>query len=144
MDDRKQCMQEKLSELKQKQAHAAREAERNRLMTELPQFSGKYRFAAADELARTEAYLSKLHFTSPAHIEIACELPLTPHQNMYLCFLCGTMELSGTVVCGKWQDLRRDLEIFQYFSPYLLLIDEDFCRYIYINDAGTITESALT
>lgn len=54
----------------------------------------------------------------------------------------GDEALFEIFVYGKYDDFLRDLDDWNYFSPYLLLIDEDFTHYVYINDYGDIIEQA--
>jgi hypothetical protein len=62
---------------------------------------------------------------------------------MYLCFLAGSEELLKIYIFGKYSDLISDIDTWDFFSPYLLLIDEDFKRFIYIDDNGDMTKSVL-
>ncbi len=55
----------------------------------------------------------------------------------------GSEELLNIFIFGKFSDLIADIDTWDFFSPYLLLIDEDFRRYIYIDDNGDMTESIL-
>ena len=50
---------------------------------------------------------------------------------------------NSSYIFGNYKDLMADIDNWDFFSPYLLLIDEDFSGYIYINDNGDITESRL-
>jgi hypothetical protein len=63
---------------------------------------------------------------------------------MYLCFLCGSEEIIKIYIYGDYKDFISDYDEWDYFSPYLLLIDEDFIHYVYIDDNGEIKEGKIT
>ena len=66
------------------------------------------------------------------------------HGNAYLCFLMGTDALFEIYVFGKYSDIMSDHDAWEVFSPYLLLLDEDFIHYTYINDNGEVLESRVS
>ena len=47
-------------------------------------------------------------------------------------------------VFGKYSDIMSDHDAWEVFSPYLLLLDEDFIHYTYINDNGEVLESRVS
>ena len=59
-------------------------------------------------------------------------------------FLMGTDALFEIYVFGKYSDIMRDHDAWEVFSPYLLLVDEDFIHYTYINDNGEVLESRVS
>jgi len=100
-------------------------------------FAEKYRFADPDETVRLHSFIAGLDFSSPAHIAIKKEI--SPEcENVYLCFLAGTAELMEIFVFGHCSDILRDLDDWSFFSPYILLVADDFSRYICIDDNGSI------
>ena len=141
-NENKALLRSKLEKLKKKQEKTRLDNVRKDLAENIPDFCKKYRFPNSDEVQKIENFISKLHFSSPAHIVIGENTP-SLHRNMYLCFLCGSEELSKIYVYGDYRDLMLDMEHWDFFSPYLLLIDEDFVRYIYINDRGEKIETRL-
>lgn len=66
-----------------------------------------------------------------------------PHNNVYLCFLSGTDVLFQIFIFRKYDDIISNHDEWDVFSPYLLLVDEDFIHYAYINDYGEIVESQV-
>ena len=144
MDDtKKKLLDAKLAELKKQQGQTRIEAEKKRIITSVDDFASKYRFAREDETARIQSFIGKLEFEFPAHIKTPSVKDNSRHEDMYLSFLCGSGELLGIYICGKYDDLISDLDSWNFFSPYLLLMDQDFIGYIYIDDNGNITESSL-
>lgn len=138
----KNLLQMKLEENKRKQSKIRFDKEIETLKDSICNFDKKYRFANDIEIDEINMFISKLHFSSPAHIEVNTNYP-TSHQNMYLCFLCGSEELLKVFIFGSYEDFLLDIDNWTFFSPYLLLIDEDFIRYIYINDYGDIIEAEI-
>ena len=105
-------------------------------------FSQKYRYADEVVVAKLEAFLSKLSFEQPGQLAIQEVCPY-PHGNTYLCFLMGTAALFQIYIFGKYADIMSDHDEWEVFSPYLLLVDEDFIHYSYINDDGEVMESQV-
>lgn len=56
----------------------------------------------------------------------------------------GTDALFEIYVFGKYSDIMSDHDAWEVFSPYLLLLDEDFIHYTYINDNGEVLESRVS
>ena len=56
----------------------------------------------------------------------------------------GTDALFEIYVFGKYSDIMSDHDTWEVFSPYLLLVDEDFIHYTYINDDGEVMESQVS
>ena len=141
--EKQSLLKSKLEELKKKQLQQRLDNEKKRIKDNTEDFNEKYRFASEAESLKIEEFIGQLHFTFPAHIAISQICDPVPHENMYLCFLGGSEELFRIYVFGKYSDLIKDIDTWFFFSPYLLLIDEDFKRFIYINDNGDMTESIL-
>lgn len=136
-------LKEKLEKSQALRARKQEDKERKRIAENIDDFYGNYRFADETESAKIRKFLGKTDFSSPAHIQISHKAETTIHNNMYLCFLCGSEELLKIYISGNHKDLMSDLDNWDLLSPYLLLIDEDFNRYIYINDNGERIESSL-
>lgn len=102
---------------------------------EIPLFDQKYRYAEAAEAIRIEHFLTKLQFVQPAQTAIEKVFP-SPHGKVYLCFLTGTEVLLQIYLVERYGDFLSDYETWSVLSSYLLLVDEDFIHYIYINDYG--------
>ena len=141
--EKKAFLKSKLDGLKIQQSKQRQDNERKRIIENIDHFDEKYRFADESESARIEAFIGNLHVSSPAHTAISHSAEPMPHHNMYLCFLAGCAELLRVFIFGDYKKLMSDIDNWDFFSPYLLLIDEDFSGYIYINDHGDITESLL-
>ena len=136
--DRIELLQKKLAENKNK----ILEKEKKKLADSVDDFDKKYRFADEAEIRKIEEFINKLESPLPGHIA-ACENSPAPHRNMYLCFLMGSEEQLKMYIYGGYEDLMNDMDEWNFISPYLLLIDEDFVHYIYINDHGEATESKI-
>ena len=139
----KSFLKNKLDDLKAKQSQQRQYNEQKRITDNVDDFYEKYRFADESESVKIEDFIRHLHFSVPAHIEITHISEPTPHDNMFLCFLAGSDELLKVYIFGSYKNLMNDIDTWDFFSPFLLLIDEDLSRYIYINDNGDIIESLL-
>ena len=95
------------------------------------------------EARKIETFLSRLNFVQPGQLAIQEVCPY-PHGNTYLCFLMGTDALFEIYVFGKYSDIMSEHDAWEVFSPYLLLVDEDFIHYTYINDNGEVVESQVS
>lgn len=140
--DKKILMKNKLEENKLKIKDTEIEKQRKQIINYIEDFDKKYRFADEFESERLNRFISSLPFSSPAHIQLE-KYNASTHNNMYLCFLCGSTELLNIYIYGNYNDLLLNIDNWEIFSPYLLLVDEDFIRFIYINDHGEIKESKI-
>lgn len=139
-NDKRILLKKKLSENKLKIENIKIEKKKIKLINCVENFDSKYRFANESETERLSRFISNMNFLAPANIMLN-ECSISDHQNMYLCFLCGTDELLGIYLYGNYNDFILDIDNWEFFSPYLLLVDEDFVRFIYINDYGDIKGS---
>lgn len=144
MDDNlKELLAQKKAHLKEKQKGAEIQQYKDHFMENIEQFSQKYRYADYVETRKIETFLSKLNFVRPGQLSIQEVCPY-PHGNVYLCFLMGTDALFEIYVFGKYSNIMSDYDAWEVFSPYLLLVDEDFIHYTYINDNGEVMESQVS
>lgn len=143
MDDhRKVLLAQKKAQLKIKQKRAEIQQCKEYLMRNIECFAQKYRCADEREVIKIEKFISKLNFVQPGQLAIKEVCPY-PHRNVYLCFLMGTDALFQIYIFGKYDDIMNDYDEWEVFSPYLLLVDEDFIHYIYINDDGEVMEAQV-
>ncbi len=131
--ERKRLLQEKIAKNKKVQENKRLELYRKEIMSEVEDFDKKYRFANEAEAEKIDSFIGKLQFYSPDYIVMDEEVP-TVHNKMYLCGLDGNLAEFKIYIYGDYSDFMNDYDDWVYLEPYLLLIDEDFIRYIYIND----------
>lgn len=141
--ERKGLLAQKKAQLKKRQKRAEIQQYKDRLIKSIEHFSQKYRYADEVETCKIEIFLSKLNFVRPGQLAIKEVCPY-PHGNVYLCFLMGTDALFEIYVFGKYSDIMSDYDAWEVFSPYLLLVDEDFIHYTYINYNGEVMESQVS
>ena len=141
--ERKELLAQKKAQLKKRQKRAEIQQYKDRLTKSIEHFSQKYRYADEAEVLKIETFISKLNFEQPGQLAIQEVCPY-PHENAYLCFLMGTEALFQIFIFGKYDDILRDHEEWEVFSPCLLLVDEDFIHYTYINDDGEVMESQVS
>lgn len=102
-------------------------------------FHEKYRLVEECEKVKIQQFVSELEFTAPGHLRVK-DTCLHKHKNVYLCCLMGDCAMYDIFIFGKYDDFIREYDDWSYISPYLLLIDEDFSHYVYIDDYGEIVE----
>ena len=141
--ERKDLLAQKKAQLKKRQKRAEIQQYKDRLTKSIEHFSQKYRYADEAEVLKIETFISKLNFEQPGQLAIQEVCPY-PHENVYLCFLMGTEALFQIFIFGKYDDILRDYDEWEVFSPCLLLVDEDFIHYTYINDDGKVMESQVS
>ena len=140
--ERKELLAQKKAQLKVKQQRAEIQQYKDHFTKSIQYFSQKYRYADEAEAVKLETFISKLDFVQPGQLAIQEVCPY-PHKNVYLCFLMGTNALFQIYIFGKYDDILRDYDEREVFSPCLLLVDEDFIHYTYINDDGEVMESQV-
>lgn len=141
--ERKELLAQKKAQLKKRKKRAEIQQYKDRLTKSIEHFSQKYRYADEAEVLKIETFISKLNFEQPGQLAIQEVCPY-PHENVYLCFLMGTEALFQIFIFGKYDDILRDYDEWEVFSPCLLLVDEDFIHYTYINDDGKVMESQVS
>lgn len=141
--ERKELLAQKKAQLKKRQKRAEIQQYKDRLTKSIEHFSQKYRYADEAEVLKIETFISKLNFEQPGQLAIQEVCPY-PHENVYLRFLMGTEALFQIFIFGKYDDILRDYDEWEVFSPCLLLVDEDFIHYTYINDDGKVMESQVS
>lgn len=141
-DDMKKVLTQKKARLKAEQKRAEIQQYKDNFTKNIEHFSQKYRYANEPEAIKIEEFISKLNFVQPGQLNIEKLYPY-PHENVFLCFLCGTDALFQIYIFGNYEDTISDYDEWEVFSPYLLLVDEDFIHYVYVNDYGEIIESKI-
>ena len=141
--ERKELLAQKKAQLKKRQKRAEIKQYKDRFAQSIKYFSQKYRYADEAEEVKLGKFISKLDFAQPGQLAIQEVCPY-PHENVYLCFLMGTEALFQIFIFGKYDDILRDYDEWEVFSPCLLLVDEDFIHYAYVNDDGEVIESQVS
>ena len=139
---RKMDFDQKKTQLKIKQKRAEIQQFKDHFAKNIEHFSQKYRYADESEAFKIEEFISKLNFIRPGQLAIK-KVCTHSYENVYLCFLMGTEALFQIYIFGKYDDIMSDYDEWEVFSPYLLLVDEDFIHYVYVNDYGETMESKI-
>ena len=90
--------------------------------------------------------MGRLKFSFPGHISCEEDVHVCDElmdEEVYLVFLGGSEAQLGIYVCGICRDFLSDMDSWEVFSPYLLLIGRDMERYIYIDDMRRLTGSRI-
>ena len=141
--ERKELFAQKKARLKATQQREEIQQYKDHFTKSIQYFSEKYQYADESEAVKLGKFISKLDFAQPGQLSIQEVCPYT-HENVYLCFLMGTEALFQIFIFGKYDDILRDYDEWEVFSPCLLLVDEDFIHYTYINDDGEVMESQVS
>ena len=122
--ERKELLAQKRAQLKIKQKRAEIQQYKDHFTKSIEHFYQKYRYADKAEAVKLGKFISKLDFAQPGQLAIK-EVCSYPHENVYLCFLMGTEALFQIFIFGKYDDILRDYDEWEVFSPCLLLVDEE-------------------
>lgn len=141
--ERKELFAQKKARLKATQQREEIQQYKDHFTKSIQYFSEKYRYADESEAVKLGKFISKLDFAQPGQLSIQ-EVCSYTHENVYLCFLMGTEALFQIIIFGKYDDILHDYDEWAVFSPCLLLVDEDFIHYTYINDDGEVKESQVS
>ena len=142
-NNKKMLLEQKKARLKAELQRAEIQQFKDNFTENIEDFSQKYRYADEAEANKIEKFISKLNFVQPGQLGIEEICPYT-HKTVYLCFLMGAEALFQLYIFGKYDDIMSDCDEWTVFSPYLLLVNEDFIHYVYLNDYGEILESKIT
>ena len=132
-------LQMKKEEYKRAQEQKAIQDNIKNMIENVECFHKKYRLVNDCEKVQIQQFVSELEFTAPGHLRVK-DTCLHEHKNVYLCCLMGDCAMYDIFIFGKYDDFIEDYDDWSYISPYLLLIDEDFSHYVYIDDYGEIVE----
>ena len=138
----KELLKKKLAENKRRLKEIRINDMKSEIMASLENFSEKYRFADENEIRRIEIFMDRLPFSMPAKINFSslAKSDITEHNNVWLCFLDGREEILSIYIHGNYKDILNDYDIWFWLSANLLIVDEDFFRFIFIDDNFNITE----
>lgn len=141
----------RLAELTANKRESKKKAEIERIKTqmsaEIKDFGQRYKFANTEESALIVDFIDKLPFRRPAcvHLEkFSNSRNYSPSdadsEIVWICFLLGDEELFKIFVKGSIADFFADFDEWTFYSPYLLLIYNDFGGFIFIDDNEKMTE----
>ena len=65
------------------------------------------------------------------------------NEDIWICCLCGSIELINLFSSGKMSSFIHDFEYWYDISDYLLLLFHNFIDFIYIDDNGEIVKSKI-
>lgn len=145
----------KFEKLKAKQLENRRTQEINRLkadmISDILDFTERYKFANDILLRKLDALADQLPFRLPARIDFekmpfyrkVKEEDINKSTKIWIYFLSGSSELFEISVYTSFGDYFSDYDIWYSYSPYLLLICENFEEFFYIDDDGNITQSSF-
>lgn len=136
---------------KQKEHEKRAAFEKERLITEHIDFIKYYRFATQSETDKINAVLNGLpvRYTRPDFSKLLIEqksqniddLLQYENEDIWICCLCGSIELINLFSLGKMSRFVHDFENWYGISDYLFLLFQNFRDFIYIDDNGEIVKS---
>ena len=115
--------------------------EKERLISEHIDFIKYYRFAEQGEADRINSVLNGLpvRYGRPDF----SKLLQYENEDIWICCLCGSIELINLFSSGKMSSFIHDFEYWYDISDYLLLLFHNFIDFIYIDDNGEIVKSKI-
>lgn len=128
----RELLEKKLAENKRRLKEMRINSMKSEIMQSIENFSEKYRFADDTEKKYIEIFMEKL----PVFYDLKTlqKNPVNEHGKCYLCFLEGSEEIFDIYLYGNFSDFLCDYDDFFFLSAHLLVIDEDFQRYVFIDD----------
>lgn len=143
-----------LAELTANKREFKKKAEIERIKTqmsaEIERFEQHYEFADTETTKRIIDFIDKLPFCRPACVDLEkfstrrkCSPRELRIEDVWICFLLGDEELFKIFVKASIADFFADFDEWAFYSPYLLLIYNDFGRFIFIDDNEKMTEVIL-
>lgn len=146
-EDKKQRLNQWLEQQKQRIYNAKINDQKDHILREIPQFHKHYQFADKEDIIKLKMFLKslptltniRLDFSQlPNQQEIKSFKDINAHFNVWICFLCGSPELFELYPYGDIQNFINDFESWQYISPYLILVCDNFKDFIFIDDEKKI------
>lgn len=142
-----------------KRQHKQREYEKRvafekaRFTSEYIDFTKYYRFAEQGEADKINSVLNGLpvRYTRPDFSKLLIEhksqsiddLLKYENEDIWICCLCGSIELINLFSFGKMSSFIHDFEFWYGISDYLFLMFNNFIDFIYIDDNGEIVKSKI-
>ena len=127
--------------------------EKERLISEHINFTKYYRFADQSEADRINSVLNGLpvRCSRPDFSRLLIEhrsqsiddLLQYENEDIWICCLCGSIELINLFSLGKMSSFIHDFEYWYDISDYLFLLFHNFIDFIYIDDNGEIVKSKV-
>ena len=139
----RELLNRKLAENKRRLKEIRINKMKSEIIQSIENFPEKYRFADDNEKKRIEIFMEKLPFSFHVDFSSLPESPVTEHGKCYLCFLEGSEEIFDMYIYGNFSDFLRAYDDYFFFSQYLLIIDEDFWRFVFIDDEFNLKESYI-
>ncbi len=138
----RELLKKKLAENKRRLKETNINYWKSEIIHSIENFQEKYRFADENESRQIEIFMDRLSFSLPAKIDFSslAKSDITEHNNVWLCFLEGSEEILSIYIHGNYKDILNDYDTWFWLSAYLLIIDEDFFRFIFIDDNFNLTE----
>lgn len=150
MNDRNKRQLEMLKAVqKQKNMKLQIRSEKSRIINEIVDFEKHYRFADEQENVKINRFLDTLPAltstrpllnTTSQTIQNFQDLPFS-EENIWICFLSGSSELIQIFTYGRMNQFAHDFINWHYLGSHILLICDDFHRFLFIDDNGKVKQS---
>ena len=141
-EDKKLRLQELLEQQKQRIYNAKINDQKEYILKEIPQFHQHYQFADKEDIIKLKMFVKSLPTLISIRLDFS-QLPIwhviksfkdiNDHFNVWICFLSGLPELFELYPYGDIQDFINDFDSWQYISPYLILVCDNFKDFIFID-----------
>lgn len=148
-EDRKERLKQLQEQQKQKLFEARINDEKQRILREIPCFDQHYQFADKEEIIKLKTFLKNLPALTSTYIDFSQLIQyevksfddIDTHFHVWICFLCGSLELFELYPYGDIQDFINDFENWECICSYFILVFENFKDFIFIDDGKKIIQS---
>lgn len=149
-DEQRKRLAELIADKRLSKEKAEIERIKVQMSAEIEQFEQRYEFADTETVARIVDFIDKLPFHRPSRVDLerfSTSRSYSPSdadsKSVWICFLLGDEALFKVFVKGSMVDFFTDFDEWVFYSPYLLLIYNDFGGFIFIDDNEEMTEVIL-
>lgn len=149
-DEQKKWLDELITNKREFKKKAEIERVKTQMSTEIENFEQLYKFSNTEESKLISKFINSLPYCRPACVDLesfSAKRRYFPsnvdERNIWICFLLGDEELFKIFVKGSMVDFFNDFVEWELYSPYLLLLYNDFSGFVFIDDNRKMTEVIL-
>lgn len=168
-DEQRGRLAELIAEKKESKKKAEIERIKAQISAEIKDFTRRYRFADTEESERIGDFIDNLPYRRPAWVDLekflnrrVFSLSESNAENVWtdfmsgreevlkifirdvwICFLSGDEELFKIFIECKVADFFADFDEWTFYSPYIVLLYNDFSGFVFIDDNEKMTEVVL-
>lgn len=168
-DDQRERLAELIADKKKSKKNAEIERIKAQMSAEIKDFTRRYKFADTETAARIGEFIDGLPYRRPAWVDLEKysnrrdfslsesnaenvwtdfmfgreEILKIFIRDVWICFLLGDEELFKIFIECKAADFFADFDEWTFYSPYIVLLYNDFSGFVFIDDNEEMTEVIL-